>query len=103
MMQYRHDTGLPQQLSATLPIISTKEILEARQHETHEKLGVYSACNSLNLLYTCNEIHLIQLIFRLENHATRVIFFRITILHVLPNSQDKSLHLAANSLSDSQS
>ena len=30
-------------------------------------------------------------------HATNVIFFRITILHVLPNSQDKSQHLAANS------
>ena len=35
--------------------------------------------------------------FKILYHATRVIFFRITILHVLPNSQDKSLHLAANS------
>ena len=54
------------------------------------------------LLYTCNEIRLIQLFFptrkyKILYHATRVIFFRITILHVLPNSQDKSQHLAKNS------
>ena len=35
--------------------------------------------------------------YKILYHATRVIFFRITILHVLPNSQDKSQHLAANS------
>ena len=35
--------------------------------------------------------------YKILFHATRVIFFRITILHVLPNLQDKSQRLAANS------
>ena len=53
-----------------------------------------------HLLYTCNEIHLIQPIFLLDQ-ATKVIFICITILYILPISSHKTQYLTANSLSKS--